>query len=302
MKQKNMRSTVLPLNLDLSSIPPLFQSSVSSPTVLAAGRDLRHSRENSSTLLSVSTEIKVSREASLSPAGAESMGLRSQKGPFFVCVDGLISSGKSTLLSKLKEKGFITYPEPLDKWGKQLNKFYTNPKKEFLNMQSLVLNSQTALKNKLCRRYGSYYPSLPSSGDLLFPEILASPSVLPRYIFIERSHISQLYFISTGIKLNTITLSEAETFLQNWQKDVWLPHITVHMATPVSTCFSRLKLRNQVGDHAVSLDYLSLLDESYQQTYSQLEKNNHYSYLNYQPSDSIETFLKALDKKVLAKA
>jgi len=82
-------------------------------------------------------------------------------------------------------------------------------------MQSLVLNSQTALKNKLCRRYGSYYPSLPSSGDLLFPEILASPSVLPRYIFIERSHISQLYFISTGIKLNTITLSEAETFLQN---------------------------------------------------------------------------------------
>jgi len=110
-----MRSAVLPLNLDLSSIPPLFQSSVSSPSVLAAGRDLRHSRENSSTLLSVSTEIKVSREASLSPAGAESMGLRSQKGPFFVCVDGLISSGKSTLLSKLKEKGFITYPEPLDK-------------------------------------------------------------------------------------------------------------------------------------------------------------------------------------------
>ena len=112
MKQKNMRSTVLPLNLDLSSIPPLFQSSVSSPTVLAAGRDLRHSRENSSTLLSVSTEIKVSREASLSPAGT---GLRSLEGPFFVCVDGLISSGKSTLLSKLKEKGFITYPEPLDK-------------------------------------------------------------------------------------------------------------------------------------------------------------------------------------------
>jgi len=79
-------------------------------------------------------------------------------------------------------------------------------------MQSLVLNSQTALKNKLI---GSYYPSLPSrtlESKALLP---ASPSVLPRYIFIERSHISQLYFISTGIKLNTITLSEAETFLQN---------------------------------------------------------------------------------------
>lgn len=86
-------------------------------------------------------------------------------------------------------------------------------------MQSLVLNSQTALKNKLI---GSYYPSLPSrtleSKALLpaSPSVLPdSPSVLPRYIFIERSHISQLYFISTGIKLNTITLSEAETFLQN---------------------------------------------------------------------------------------
>ena len=95
-------------------------------------------------------------------------------------------------------------------------------------MQSLVLNSQTALKEKLIGSYAresltspcakQVFQHLPSAGkgETFIPALLpASLGVLPRYIFIERSHISQIYFISTGIKLNTITLSEAETFLQN---------------------------------------------------------------------------------------
>ena len=69
--------------------------------------------------------------------------------PIIICIDGLISSGKSPLLKGLKKKGFKTYPEPLHKWKAQLEKFYENPKKEFLNTQSLILNSQTRLKGKI---------------------------------------------------------------------------------------------------------------------------------------------------------
>ena len=73
--------------------------------------------------------------------------------PVLVCVDGLISSGKSTLLSNLKEKGFITYPEPLSEWKGQLERFYANPKKEFLNTQSFILDSQIKLKEKLVQNH-----------------------------------------------------------------------------------------------------------------------------------------------------
>ena len=75
--------------------------------------------------------------------------------PVLVCVDGLISSGKSTLLSNLKEKGFITYPEPLSEWKGQLERFYANPKKEFLNTQSFILDSQIKLKEKLVQLFYS---------------------------------------------------------------------------------------------------------------------------------------------------
>ena len=53
------------------------------------------------------------------------------------------------------------------------------------------------------------------------------------------------------------------------------------MSTPVTTCFQRLKTRNQVGDQAVSLEYLKLLDKNYKQVYDQMKINKHYNCLYY---------------------
>ena len=193
--------------------------------------------------------------------------------PIFVCVDGLISSGKSTLLSNLKKRGFTTYPEPLYEWKDQLKRFYDNPKGEFLNTQSLVLESQTRLKQKLLS-------VAPTENRSIAGEFNSGKNV-DKYIFVERNHISQLYFIHTALELNTLSIEEGKSFIKLWKKTVWLPDVIIHMSTPVTTCFQRLQTRNQVGDHAVSLEYLKLLDKNYKQVYDQMKINKHYNCLYY---------------------
>ena len=118
-----------------------------------------------------------------------------QDRPLLICVDGTISSGKSTLIRNLGEKGFEIYPEPLEKWAPQLRKFYANPRKEFVNLQTVVLNSQAKLKEKLKAK---------------LTEVRSQGS---RYIFIERNTLSQLYFIYNGLDLRLLTQDDAIDFL-----------------------------------------------------------------------------------------
>ena len=141
--------------------------------------------------------------------------------PVLVCVDGLISSGKSTLLSNLKEKGFITYPEPLSEWKGQLERFYANPKKEFLNTQSFILDSQIKFKEKLVQLFYSPFRDAGAISHSAiadpFGRITPADTDLSndqKYIFIERNHISQLYFIYTGLDLGGLSIEEAKNFLE----------------------------------------------------------------------------------------
>lgn len=135
--------------------------------------------------------------ASLSEVTGSQESLESfkQDRPLLICVDGTISSGKSTLIRNLGEKGFEIYPEPLEKWAPQLRKFYANPRKEFVNLQTVVLNSQAKLKEKLKAK---------------LTEVRSQGS---RYIFIERNTLSQLYFIYNGLDLRLLTQDDAIDFL-----------------------------------------------------------------------------------------
>ena len=186
-----------------------------------------------------------------------STGMEGWERPIIICIDGLISSGKSTLLKGLQKKGFKTYPEPLHKWKTQLEKFYENPKKEFLNTQCLILDSQTRLKEKIMENIDAYTEG-------------------PKYIFIERNSISQLYFVYTGLDLDNISVREARFFFNSWKDLVWLPDVIVHMNASASTCFNRLQSRKQVGDGGITLNYLELLDKNYMGIYEQVSKNPFY--------------------------
>ena len=70
------------------------------------------------------------------------------------------------------------------------------------------------------------------------------------------------------------------------------------MDTPPLTCFKRLQSRNQVGDEAVTLEYLELLDKNYKEVYHQMKANKDYYHLNYKSDYSIEQLLKALNRQV----
>lgn len=67
----------------------------------------------------------------------------------------------------------------------------------------MVLKSQISLKESLLS-------SFPSSTN----QNTNCQKRRAEYIFIERSHISQLYFIQTGVELGTISMEEACVFLK----------------------------------------------------------------------------------------
>eukprot|EP01051_Picozoa_sp_SAG22_P000094 SAG22_NODE_2_length_61565_cov_858.782010_30_plen_69_part_00 len=66
-------------------------------------------------------------------------------------------------------------------------------------MQSMVLKSQISLKESLLNSFS--------------PNKFPSSSKQRSYVFIERSHISQLYFVHTGLELETVSFEEAQLFL-----------------------------------------------------------------------------------------
>ena len=63
------------------------------------------------------------------------------KPPKIICIDGLIGAGKSTILEKLKKKGYYVFKENLDEWGYFLDLFYKNKPRWAFTLQIAILNN-----------------------------------------------------------------------------------------------------------------------------------------------------------------
>lgn len=113
--------------------------------------------------------------SSLSGGSLIPCDLKKMTRPIIVCIDGSISSGKSTILKGLASNYFSTHPEPLDEWSDQLDKFYENPLIEFLNTQVMVLRSQMRLKidiqAQITSVYGSGLLGSPVNPALIWTEV-----------------------------------------------------------------------------------------------------------------------------------
>jgi deoxyadenosine/deoxycytidine kinase len=49
--------------------------------------------------------------------------------PQIICIDGNIGVGKSSIIEKLKNLGFVSFHENLEYWGSLLDMFYENPQR-----------------------------------------------------------------------------------------------------------------------------------------------------------------------------
>ena len=118
-----------------------------------------------------------------------------------IAVDGNLGSGKSTVLAELQHRGYTVVPEPVGAWGPMLELMYADPARWTLTFQTQVLAHYADVK----RRYAD----------------TAGP------VFIERSPVSALVFVSLATHRDALTVDELTVYMELHAATGWEPDATV---------------------------------------------------------------------------
>jgi thymidine kinase len=171
-------------------------------------------------------------------------------------VEGNIGSGKTTLISQLKDVKFdkphIVVFEKVDEWSKLkdnegqdiLSLFYKDKQKYSYIFQSYVLFSRL---------------------HHLMETIKSHPNHI---IICERCHLTDLYVFAKSL-YELKDLNDIEWRVYNmWHqqlRDMLNINLTgcIFVNTSPEVCFNRIKKRSRTGESGIPLDYLTLLHEKH---------------------------------------
>jgi deoxyadenosine/deoxycytidine kinase len=156
----------------------------------------------------------------------------------YICIDGNIGAGKSTVLDELKSRGYWVFQEDLPNWNWCLDLYYKDPKRWAFTLQMAILNSMT-------KQY-DIIKNLPN--DL---------------VFIERSPASGMVFTRNSLLNGDLTFPEF-LLVENFYNRIGLISTkTFKINTPVDECLKRIKSRNRQCEQEISLLYLQQIDDEY---------------------------------------
>lgn len=171
------------------------------------------------------------------------------KRPVRISIDGNLSSGKSSIITKLGTV-FETVPEPVSLW-QNFNGFnvlrlsYENPERWLFQFQSTVLLTLTEAHARIDN---------------------AQPAAA--VVVCERS-VDSAYrvFMRLAVDKNIITPCE-RTILSAWRDFLSsnfpiVPDYTIYLKTDPAVCLERLKWRGRSEEGNVSIDYLNEIDALY---------------------------------------
>lgn len=165
---------------------------------------------------------------------------------FIIVIDGIIGSGKSTLIDKMKEVGgdvVIVEKQPVHEWS-FLEKFYNDPKKYALSLQIEVLSSYKSIYEKYKNDHRK------------------------RVVLVESFGLASYYTFAKMLNA-TGMLSDFE---MNLLRDVfhiektsgyWDPSMFVHVECRPEVAMKRIAKLGRGGEDAITLEYLTDLHNHY---------------------------------------
>jgi deoxyadenosine/deoxycytidine kinase len=180
---------------------------------------------------------------------------------YIYCVEGNISSGKTTLLSRIAERAkhsnlrVKVLEEPIEEWNKImkdgktiLQLFYEDPKQYSFDFQILV--------------YMSLYDAIKKQAEdcdiLICERSLESNIHIFSQMLYDKGWISSVQF---GI-------------LEFMSRTYSIPtHKRVYLFTPFSICFCRLRIRNRTGEEDITGDYLKDLQKYHRNFFEKFPYN-----------------------------
>jgi deoxyadenosine/deoxycytidine kinase len=148
-----------------------------------------------------------------------------------VVIDGNIGSGKTTQLGLLEKKGWTVQREPIDQWP--LDLFYKDKSRWALVLQLKILQTLRPVK---------------TNNPIVYERCLLST----RHVFWE-------YLLQHKL----VTQEENDVYCTQYDKDVWYPDVYIFLSKSPELAFEHVQKRHQVGDSAVTLEYLKDLDVLY---------------------------------------
>lgn len=151
-----------------------------------------------------------------------------------ISIEGNISSGKSTLLSRIQQDLRIpVFLEPLHSWT-LLDKFYKDSERYGFAFNTQVLMSMFQWKNN---DYNSIYERSPYSC---------------RYVFTE------LQYEQKKMSKEELDLFDSLFSMLKWEQD-----IIIYIRTTPEICYKRMHIRNRGCEEKVSLQYLQEIDRKH---------------------------------------
>ena len=189
--------------------------------------------------------------------------------PQICCVDGNIGAGKSTVLNKLKDEGYLVFEEDLSNWGTLLEYFYQDPKRWMCTLQIKILASMRSQYDRMRAHRGD------------------------RYVFVERSPVASMIFVENGVNNGFLTKDEEALIYDIYGRLAWKPDLSFYISTDVDTCFERMRARDRECERDVDETYLQFLHEGYIKTYKNM-KDSSYIINGLYPADRVA--MQILDK------
>lgn len=178
--------------------------------------------------------------------------------PKIIVVDGVIGSGKSTLINLIKplfeKEGLKTcvVPEPIKVWEDtgRLKQFYDNPERRAYQFQTKAFHDRVKLSREI-------YNENKNTTDIFI---------------LERSIFTDVMFMNVLFEMKTIDKTEYEDYTELWS--MWkelVPfevNLFVYLKPDVSVAMERVKTRSRSGENAVSVTYQTLLQKYHDEVYN----------------------------------
>ena len=159
-----------------------------------------------------------------------------------ICIDGIIGSGKSTLIRKLKDN-FTCFEEPVEKWS-LLPNLYSDMERFAIPFQFQVLFSQ----------YDQYL-SFKNIKDMIIVE---------RCPWTSKNVFAQMY-IDNGLFDQASALTYQKFFEQlSYEVDYF-----IYLDIEPELALKRIKTRERYGEDNITLAYLESLHEQYEKQLNQ---------------------------------
>lgn len=157
---------------------------------------------------------------------------------YIVSIGGNIGCGKTTIVEKLQDMSPKTvFPEPIDKWGQWLQRFYKDPSKYAFPFQMKVLM------------------------DFLYFDKSHNHQV----VVTERSPLDSLFVFSKTL-LENGSLTEMEyTLLKEYVDKIgWVPHNYIYLRADSRVCVERIKNRSRECEDKIDPSYIQKIHEAYE--------------------------------------